>query len=240
MASRIRKWTPIEPARWPAPCPVMPRRPCGWAITRSSGRLAGAVWASSTVPGTPSFIEWWLKMLLGDYFADRDQRLRFRAEAEAVARLQHPHIVQLFEIGEHRGETGPPCPYLCFEFVEGGNLAQRLAGDLPTPAQAAAWLHTLAGAAHAAHQQGIIHRDLKPANVLLSRDGVPKICDFGVAKLTTGSDLKTLSGMLVGTAEYMAPEQAEGKIAATPATDVYAFGAILYEMLTGRPPFRGV
>ncbi len=181
-----------------------------------------------------------LKMLLGDYFADRDQRLRFRAEAEAVARLQHPNIVQLFEIGEHRGETGPPCPYLCFEFVEGGNLAERLAGTLAAPEQAAAWLHTLAGAAHAAHQQGIIHRDLKPANVLLSRDGVPKICDFGVAKLTTGSELKTLSGMLVGTAEYMAPEQGEGKRPATPATDVYALGAILYEMLTGRPPFRGV
>ncbi len=181
-----------------------------------------------------------LKMLLGDYFADRNQRLRFRAEAEAVARLQHPNIVQLFEIGEHQGETGPPCPYLCFEFVEGGNLAQRLAGPLAAPAQAAAWLQTLAGAAHAAHQQGIIHRDLKPANVLLSRDGLPKICDFGVAKLTTGSDLKTLSGMLVGTAEYMAPEQAEGKRAATPATDVYALGVILYEMLTGKPPFRGV
>ena len=180
-----------------------------------------------------------LKMLLGDYFADRDQRLRFRAEAEAVARLQHPHIVQLFEIGEHRGETGPPCPYLCFEFVEGGNLAHRLADALPAPAQAAAWLQTLAGAVHAAHGQGIIHRDLKPANVLLTRDGLPKICDFGVAKLTTGSDLKTLSGMLVGTAEYMAPEQAEGKSDATPATDVYALGAILYEMLTGKPPFRG-
>ncbi|MGO9922560.1 MAG: protein kinase domain-containing protein [Isosphaeraceae bacterium] len=181
-----------------------------------------------------------LKMLLGDYFADRDQRLRFRAEAEAVARLQHPNIVQLFEIGEHRSETGSPCPYLCLEFVDGGNLAQRLAGPLAAPAQAAAWLQTLAGAAHAAHQQGIIHRDLKPANVLLSRDGVPKICDFGVAKLTTGSDLKTVSGMLVGTAEYMAPEQGEGKTAATPATDVYALGAILYEMLTGKPPFRGV
>ncbi len=241
MASQMTRSKPIEPARWPAPFPVMLRRPCVWAITRSSGRLAAAAWAWCTVPGTRSFAEWWRsRCCWATTLPTEINVLRFRAEAEAVARLQHPHIVQLFEIGEHRGETGPPCPYLCFEYVDGGNLAQRLTGPLPAPAQAAAWLQTLAGAAHAAHGQGIIHRDLKPANVLLSRDGIPKICDFGVAKLTTGSDLKTLSGMLVGTAEYMAPEQAEGKRAATPATDVYALGAILYEMLTGRPPFRGM
>jgi WD40 repeat protein len=181
-----------------------------------------------------------LKMLLASYFADRDQRLRFRAEAEAVARLQHPHIVQLFEIGEHEAEAGLPCPYFTLEFVEGGNLAERLAGQLPPPRQAAAWLEPLARAVHYAHQQGIIHRDLKPSNILLTRDGQPKICDFGVAKLVAGSGLKTLSGVLVGTAEYMAPEQAGGRPAAEPATDVYALGAILYELLTGRPPFKGI
>jgi WD40 repeat protein/tRNA A-37 threonylcarbamoyl transferase component Bud32 len=180
-----------------------------------------------------------LKMLLASYFADRDQRLRFRAEAEAVARLQHPHIVQLFEIGEYEVDANLPCPYFSLEFVEGGNLAERLAGQLPPPRQAAAWLELLARAVHYAHQQGIIHRDLKPSNILLTCDGQPKICDFGVAKLVAGSDLKTLSGVLVGTAEYMAPEQATGRTAAEPATDVYALGAILFELLTGRPPFKG-
>jgi WD40 repeat protein len=180
-----------------------------------------------------------LKMLLGGCVADPEQRQRFRAEAEAVARLQHPHIVQLFEVGDYEAGEGLPCPYFTLEFVEGGSLAQRLAGRPAPPRQAAAWLEPLARAVHYAHHQDIIHRDLKPSNVLLTRDGQPKICDFGVAKFLAGSDLKTLSGMLVGTAEYMAPEQAEGKTAAEPATDVYALGAILYEMLTGRPPFKG-
>jgi WD40 repeat protein len=180
-----------------------------------------------------------LKMLLGSYFADHAQRLRFRAEAEAVARLQHPQIVQLFEIGEYEGDTCLPCPYFTLEFVAGGNLADRLVGRPVSPRQAAHWLECLARAADYAHQQGIIHRDLKPSNILLARDGQPKICDFGVAKLMANSELKTLSGMLVGTAEYMAPEQADGKSGVGPATDVYALGAILYEMLTGRPPFKG-
>jgi tRNA A-37 threonylcarbamoyl transferase component Bud32 len=180
-----------------------------------------------------------LKMMLGRYFTDPEQRLRFRAEAAAVARLQHPHIVQLFESGEHEAGAGLSRPYFTLELVEGGSLAQRLAGRPAPPRQAAAWLETLARAVHYAHQQGIIHRDLKPSNILLTGDGQPKICDFGVAKLLAGPDLKTLSGMLVGTAEYMAPEQAEGKTASEPATDVYALGAILYEMLTGRPPFKG-
>jgi WD40 repeat protein len=180
-----------------------------------------------------------LKMLLGGHFADGDKRLRFRVEAEAVACLQHPHIVQLFESGEYEVDPGLPRPYFTLEFVEGGNLAQRLAGRLVPPRQAAAWLESLARAAHYAHERGIIHRDLKPSNILLTGDGQPKVCDFGVAKLAAGSDLKTLSGFLVGTAEYMAPEQAEGRAAVGPATDVYALGAILYELLTGRPPFKG-
>jgi WD40 repeat protein len=180
-----------------------------------------------------------LKMLLGGCFADPDRRQRFRAEAEAVARLLHPHIVQLFEVGDYEVGEGLPYPYFTLEFVAGGSLAQRLAGRPAPPQQAAAWLEPLARAVHYAHQQDIIHRDLKPSNILLTGDGQPKICDFGVAKLLAGSDLKTLSGTLVGTAEYMAPEQAEGKTAAEPATDVYALGAILYEMLTGRPPFKG-
>jgi WD40 repeat protein len=180
-----------------------------------------------------------LKMLLGGHFGDRDQCRRFRAEAEAVARLQHPHIVQLFEIGEHEVGAGLPRPYFTLELVEGGNLDERLAGRPLPPSQAAGWLEPLARAVHYAHEQSILHRDLNPSNILLTGDGRPKICDFGVAKLLTGSDLKTLSGMILGTAEYMAPEQARGTGPLGPACDIYALGAILYEMLTGRPPFKG-
>src|SRR5262245_46904757 len=180
-----------------------------------------------------------LKMLLGGCFADPDQRQRFRAEAGAVARLQHPHIVQLFEAGDHEVGEGLPCPYFTLEFVEGGSLAERLAGRPLPPHKAAGWLEALARAVHHAHTQGIIHRDLKPSNVLLTGDGQPKVCDFGVAKMLSGPDPKTLSGMILGTAEYMAPEQAEARGTPGPAADVYALGVILYEMLAGRPPFRG-
>jgi WD40 repeat protein len=180
-----------------------------------------------------------LKMLLGGYFADREQRQRFLAEAEAVARLQHLGIVGLFEVGEHDVGAGPPRPYFTLEYVEGGSLDRRLAGRPLPPPQAAAWLEHLARAVHYAHERGIIHRDLKPSNVLLTADGGPKVCDFGVAKLLTGSDRQTASGMILGTAEYMAPEQAEGKVTPGPACDVYALGVILYEMLAGRPPFKG-
>jgi WD40 repeat protein len=180
-----------------------------------------------------------LKMLLGGSFADGDAHARFRAEAEAVARLQHSHIVQIYEVGEHESDDGVSRPYFTLEFVAGGSLAGRLAGRPQPPRQAAAWLEALAGAAHYAHRQGIVHRDLKPSNVLLTDDGQPKLCDFGIAKLLEGSDVKTVSGMLLGTAEYMAPEQATDGAAVGPPADVYALGAILYAALTGRPPFQG-
>ncbi|HWG42526.1 MAG TPA: protein kinase [Gemmataceae bacterium] len=180
-----------------------------------------------------------LKMLLGGSFVTSEERARFRTEAEAVARLRHPNIVQIYEVGEHDVGAGLPRPYFTLEFIGGGNLAGRLAGRPQSPRQAAAWLVVLARAAHYAHQQGIIHRDLKPSNVLLTETGEPTLCDFGVAKLMTGSDVKTRSGTLLGTAEYMAPEQtAEGEKVG-PVADVYALGAILYTMLTGRPPFQG-
>jgi tRNA A-37 threonylcarbamoyl transferase component Bud32 len=180
-----------------------------------------------------------LKMLLGGAFADRAERARFRTEAEAVARLQHSGIVQIYEIGEHDVGAGLPRPYFTLEYVAGGNLSVHVAGRPQSPRQAASWLEALARAAHYAHQRGIVHRDLKPSNVLLTPEGDPKICDFGVAKLLTGSDVKTMSGMLVGTAEYMAPEQASAGAAVGPAADTYALGAILYAVLTGRPPFQG-
>jgi WD40 repeat protein len=180
-----------------------------------------------------------LKMLLGGAFADRDTRARFRIEAEAVARLQHPNIVQIYEIGEHDVGDGMPRPYFTLELVEGGNLADRIGSRPQPPRQAAAWVEAIARAAHCAHEQGIVHRDLKPSNVLLTASGQPKLCDFGVAKLLTGSDVQTTSGMLIGTAEYMAPEQAAGETVISPAADVYALGAILYAAVTGRPPFQG-
>jgi WD40 repeat protein len=181
-----------------------------------------------------------LKVLREGAFAGRDERLRFRAEAEAVARLQHPNVVQIFDVGEWRaGEAAPPVPYLALEFVDGDSLTTKLAGRPQPPRQAAVWLEPLARAVHHAHQQGIVHRDLKPSNVLLTRDGTPRLCDFGVAKLLAGAGVHTRSGTLVGTAEYMAPEQARGDVGVGPAADVYALGAVLYECLTGRPPFRG-
>jgi hypothetical protein len=180
-----------------------------------------------------------LKMLLGGAFTDRAEHARFRVEAEAVARLRHPNIVQIYEVGEYGEDPGLPRPFFTLEFAEGGNLAGRLAGRPHPPRQAAAWLEALARAAHYAHQQGIVHRDLKPSNVLLAADGQPKICDFGVAKLLTGSGVETLSGVLLGTAEYMAPEQASGDAAVGPAADIYALGALLYTALTGHPPFQG-
>jgi hypothetical protein len=160
---------------------------------------------------------------------------RFRIEAEAVARLQHQNIVQIHHIGQHVA-----APFLVLELVEGPSLAQRAAGT-PQPARWAAELvETLARAIHAAHQQGVVHRDLTPANVLLTADGIPKITDFGLAKLLIGGgDLRTQTGELLGTPSYMAPEQAASRHRAIgAATDIYALGAILYKLLTGRPPFQ--
>jgi serine/threonine-protein kinase len=174
-----------------------------------------------------------LKMMTGPHV--RPQELaRFRGEAEAVARLQHPNVVQIHEVGEHDGR-----PYLVLEYVAGGSLADRLGGK-PQPADEAARLvRTLALAVHAAHQHGVVHRDLKPANVLLAEDGTPKVTDFGLAKRLDEAG-QTQTGAVLGTPSYMAPEQALGDSRGIgPHTDVHALGAVLYELLTGRPPFEG-
>jgi len=174
-----------------------------------------------------------LKMILSGQHAGKDDLFRFRTEAEAVASLQHMNIVQIYEVGEQEGR-----PYFSLEYITGGSLEDRLDREAPLPAAAAAQLlETLARAVHAAHQRGIIHRDLKPANVLLTSDGVPKITDFGLAKRLDAPG-QTSTGSVMGTPSYMAPEQAEGRThdIGTP-TDIWALGAILYEALTGRPPF---
>ena len=176
-----------------------------------------------------------LKMLLAGPYAAPTERARFQAEVEAIARLQHPNLVQVFEVGEQEGRA-----FFSMEFVDGGNLQEKIASR-PQPAREAAKLiEILARAIHEAHQRGIIHRDLKPANVLLSADGTPKISDFGLAKRLDVSSGPTLTEHILGTPSYMAPEQAAGRSRQVgPGTDVYALGAIMYEMLTGRPPFHG-
>jgi eukaryotic-like serine/threonine-protein kinase len=176
-----------------------------------------------------------LKMIRGGIQARLDHFVRFSIEAEAVARLRHPNILQIFDIGEVEG-----LPFVSLELLEGGSLADRLAGTPQPGRPSAELLATLALAIDEAHRAGIVHRDLKPTNVLFTEDGIPKITDFGLAKRIDSNDHQTDTGQVMGSPSYMAPEQARGHSKDIgPVADVYALGAILYEMLTGRPPFRG-
>jgi len=172
-----------------------------------------------------------LKMLTGHY--GRDELQRFLAEAETAAGLHHTNIAHIYEVGEHEG-----APFYSLEFVAGGTLADRLGQEMLGPREAAQLLIQVARALHFAHQNSIVHRDMKPANVLLDADGVPKVADFGIAKRLKQDTNLTVSGAVMGTPTYMAPEQAKGSSRHVgPAADIYSLGAILYEMLAGRPPF---
>jgi serine/threonine protein kinase len=240
------------------------RRVGGYEILGELGHGGMGVVYKALQPGLRRVVA--LKMIGAQGSGGAEGLARFRGEAEAVARLQHPNIVQVYEVGEHDG-----LPFVALEYVEGGSLAERLRGTPLPPREAARLLVDLARAMQHAHERGIIHRDLKPANVLLqplsadsgtrqdnkprpaaartdatsadtslrlAQNVIPKIADFGLAKYLDAERGQTRSGMIMGTPSYMPPEQAEGRQGQIgPATDVYALGAILYEILTGRPPF---
>jgi tetratricopeptide (TPR) repeat protein len=235
------------------PCPVGARLVAGYELVEELGQGGmGVVYLARQVRLDRLVA---LKMLRSAR-ADREELVRFRAEAEAVARLHHPNIVQIHEVGEHDGE-----PYFSLEFCPGGTLDRYLAGGPLPPRGAALLIQTLARAVQHAHEHGVVHRDLKPSNVLLTASGcglaleagpaprqanamgqavcVPKITDFGLAKRLDGPDGLTRVGAIIGTPPYMAPEQAAGQNDQIgPATDIYALGVLLYECLTGRPPFQ--
>ncbi len=175
-----------------------------------------------------------LKMIRAGSLAKPEDLARFKIEAEAVAQQRHPNIIQIFDIGDVGG-----LPFVALELLEGGSLDTSLGGT-PQPGETSARLSaTLARAIHAAHQAGIVHRDLKPSNVMFATDGTPKITDFGLAKRLE-EDGYTETGQVLGSPSYIPPEQAQGRAKEVgPTADVYALGAILYEMLTGRPPFKG-
>jgi tetratricopeptide (TPR) repeat protein len=207
-------------------------RVAGYEILDELGRGAmGVVYLARQV-GLKRIVA--LKMILSGEHAGSQELARFRIEAEAVARLRHPHIVHIYEVGEYNGR-----PFFSLEYVDGGTLARKLGGVPLLAHQAARLVETLARAMHAVHQCHIVHRDLKPANVLLTADGTPKISDFGLAKQLDKDTGQTRTQAIMGTPSYMAPEQAAGQAKQVgPAADVYALGAILYEALTGRPPFQ--
>src|SRR5438046_4590099 len=245
---------------WSAPAkatpPDLPAVP-GYEVLEEQGRGGMGVVYKALQVSTGRLVA--LKLIRDAALAGPQGRARFRTETQAAARMRHPNIVQVYEAGEHEGR-----PYFAMELVEGGNLDKQLAGRPQPPLEAASLLRTLALAIEHAHAQHVIHRDLKPANLLLHTQNtasrmqdepadsaiawcnlhgqfcMPKVTDFGLAKrLDTDTTAWTQDGAVLGTAGYMAPEQAAGRAREVgPAADVYALGAILYECLTGRPPFQ--
>jgi eukaryotic-like serine/threonine-protein kinase len=211
-----------------APSPL-PREIGGYELVEELGRGAMGVVYKAWDKGLKRFVA--LKMVLRGTHASAIDQGRFRAEAQAAAGLTHPSIVPVYQVGEHDAQA-----FFCMKYVAGQTLAGRVAaGPLPQR-QAAGYLAAIARAVQHAHEHGILHRDLKPSNILIDDDNCPLVTDFGLAKRVEGGQSLTGTGAIVGTPSYMAPELTEGK-SASPASDVYALGAMLYEMLTGRPPF---
>jgi tetratricopeptide (TPR) repeat protein len=233
-ASRQTPRLPVTPVG-PGGRPVEKPRPSipGYDILSELGRGGMGVVYKARHIQLRRFVA--LKMILGGPQSSPDDDVRFLNEARAVASLKNPNIVQIYEVGEHEGR-----PFFSLEYLEGGSLDKKIKGTVMAEGEAARLMETLARAVHVAHGQNIIHRDLKPGNVLLDADGTPKITDFGLAKKLDADGSLSLPGDVMGTPNYMSPEQAEGRAGDIgPTADVYSLGAMLYELLTGRPPFVG-
>jgi predicted Ser/Thr protein kinase len=223
----------VEPAQeTPSGALELPTRLGGYELLEELGRGGMGVVYRARQLGLDREVA--VKMILRGQLATPSERERFRAEAEAAARLDHPHIVPVYEVGEAEGR-----PFFSMKYIAGRTLAQLLA-EHPLPAhEAASILAVVSRAIHFAHENGVLHRDLKPSNILIDSDGVPHITDFGLAKRIADPVSLTKSGAVLGTPSYMAPEQAAGARGEVgPASDVYSLGAVLYHMLTGRPPFQ--
>jgi serine/threonine protein kinase len=210
-----------------------PRRFGEYVLLKEIGRGGMGIVYRARQPSLDRIVA--LKMVLTGRLATPDDLQRFLSEAAAAGGLQHPNIVKVYEVGNVDGQH-----YFSMEFIEGQSLAQKLQEHGPLPSRTAArYARSIARAIHHAHAQRILHRDLKPSNILLDAQDVPHITDFGLAKRLDGSSRQTQTGAILGTPSYMSPEQAAGRIHDLgPTSDVYGVGAVLYEMLTGRPPFR--
>jgi serine/threonine-protein kinase len=221
---------PTLPPTEPGPASPLPRRFADYELLEELGRGGMGVVYKARQLQPERFVA--LKMGLHGALASPEERARLLAEAKMAARLNDAHIVQVYDVGDHEGQL-----YFSMQYIDGTTLARRVAdGPLP-PREAARLVAIVARAVHHAHENGVIHRDLKPSNVLLDRAGEPHVMDFGLARPVAGGESLTHTGAIVGTPSYMAPEQAEGN-RGTAASDIYSLGALLYHLLTGKPPFQ--
>lgn len=233
LASTFTVEEPLEPGR-PALQDGLPRTstPSGYELLEVLGEGGMGVVYKARQRALNRVVA--LKMIRSGAFASGSEVRRFRSEAQAVAKLQHPNVVTIHDVGEQDGR-----PYFSMEYIEGKNLAQIIRQTPLSPERAARYVETIATTVHHAHQRGILHRDLKPANILIDAADQPRITDFGLAKHLEDDTEFTVSGAVMGTPSYMPPEQAAGRRQEIgPASDVYSLGAILYDLLIGRPPFR--